>query len=230
MKAAGAARLLTGWLRWFLEHLYTDLAWGYDAVAWLSSLGGWSSWRLTALPPLPFAGRSLELGFGTGQLHVQALRQGRRLAGVDSSPQMARRTLRRMRRSGLPVTIVRARAQALPFPAAVFGSAFSTFPSEYIFDPATLAEVRRVLSPGGSLVVVFSARILPRWPGQHLARWLYESTGQAPAADPAWLEPFRRAGFSAHFEIASVPGAAVLQIHATAPHEVRAAPRPQPSA
>ena len=37
----------------------------------------------------------------------------------------------------------------------------STFPSEYIYDPDTIAEVERVLRPGGRLIVVEGANLLP---------------------------------------------------------------------
>jgi hypothetical protein len=37
----------------------------------------------------------------------------------------------------------------------------STFPSDYIFDPQTIREIARVLCPGGRLVVVPAATLLP---------------------------------------------------------------------
>ena len=70
------------------------------------------------------------------------------------------RARRKARRAG-PFRLARAAAQALPFPAAVFDGVVSTFPSEYIYDPATVREIRRVLRPGGRLVVVPAATLLP---------------------------------------------------------------------
>lgn len=37
----------------------------------------------------------------------------------------------------------------------------STFPSEYIYDPNTVAEIARVLRPGGRLIVIEAANLLP---------------------------------------------------------------------
>jgi hypothetical protein len=37
----------------------------------------------------------------------------------------------------------------------------STFPTEYISDPATIREIGRVLRPDGRLIVVLSASLLP---------------------------------------------------------------------
>src|SRR6202011_2978379 len=44
---------------------------------------------------------------------------------------------------------------------ASFDAVVSTFPSEYIYDPLTIAEVERVLRPGGRLVIVEGANLLP---------------------------------------------------------------------
>jgi SAM-dependent methyltransferase len=60
----------------------------------------------------------------------------------------------KLRRGGLHVLHLQGRAQQLPFADASFGSVVATFPAEYIVDPASLAEFRRVLKPGGQLVVV----------------------------------------------------------------------------
>jgi ubiquinone/menaquinone biosynthesis C-methylase UbiE len=64
-----------------------------------------------------------------------------------ANPQIWRGSMGKMR-------VCRARAQALPFPDACFDSVVSTFPSDYIIEGHTLAEVRRVLRHGGRLVVV----------------------------------------------------------------------------
>jgi SAM-dependent methyltransferase len=76
---------------------------------------------------------------------------------------MLRQAAGKARRYGLPpFWACRARAEALPFPGACFDSVVSTFPSEYIIAPATLSEIRRVLRPGGRLVVVPAGWITPK--------------------------------------------------------------------
>jgi ubiquinone/menaquinone biosynthesis C-methylase UbiE len=211
----GTPRLLGCFLRWFFDRLYTSLAWSYDAVAWLSSLGGWSTWRRTALARLPRGQPALELGFGTGHLQAEAARSELMTFGVDASAQMVRLTRRRLRRPGRSLRIARARSQSLPFRSESFAAVFSTFPSEYIFDPASVAEIGRVLSASGPLVIVLSARIRPRFPWERLTRWLYDLTGQAPGPNPQWLIPFRQAGLDARHETVEVPGASVLLIVAS---------------
>jgi SAM-dependent methyltransferase len=76
---------------------------------------------------------------------------------------MLRRAKHKARKVGLaPFRACRAKAQALPFPDASFDSLVSTFPSEYIADPETLAELSRVLRPGGRLVIVPGGWLQPR--------------------------------------------------------------------
>jgi len=55
----------------------------------------------------------------------------------------------------------------------------ATFPSEYIFEPQTLAEIRRVLRPGGKLVIIPSAWITGQGWLEQLAAELFRVTGQA---------------------------------------------------
>ncbi len=202
--------------RWFFRHLYTTLAWAYDAVAWLSSFGRWASWRRTGFRWIAPGERLLEVGCGTGQLLVESLARGDQPIAVDASPQMSRITMRRLRRRGHPSVVARAQAQALPFARGAFHIALSTFPTEYIFDPLALAELHRTLAPRGRLVVVISGRILPVFLWDRLSRWVYDLAGQAPLPDPSWLSPFEAAGFAARFETVEIPGASVFQILATA--------------
>lgn len=203
-------------MRWFFHHLYTTIAFAYDAVAWLSSFGAWDAWRRTALNDFPIGPPILEIGSGTGHLLSQAVAAGHRAFAVDASPQMTRLTLRRLRRGGRAAVITRARAQALPFRDGAFAGCVSTFPSEYILDPSTLAEARRVLGPRGKLVIIPTVRLRPRAPWESFVRGLYAAAGQSPVPDDRWLEPVRRAGFASEFRIVSIPGADVVHIVGTA--------------
>lgn len=166
-----------GLIRTFFRLLYGPAAWTYDAVAWLVSLGQWTRWVRVALrfvegPPV------LELGHGPGHLQLALSEAGLAPVGVDLSPQMGHLARRRLRRAGIAPRLVRARAQALPFPSGSFSNVAATFPTEYILDPATLAEVRRVLGRDGELVVVASGRLTGTDPASRFLEWLYRITGQ----------------------------------------------------
>ncbi len=175
-----ASRLAHVWARLLnigFRLLYNELAWTYDLVAWLVSFGQWKEWGQAALPYL-VGQHILELGHGPGHLLVALAERGFRPTGLDLSPQMARLAHRRLRGSGTPLTLVRGRAQELPFPAHTFDSIVSTFPTAYIFDPETLVEVARVVRPGGRLVSVMGARLTGRDPFSRFIEWLYSVTGQ----------------------------------------------------
>src|SRR5690606_2783097 len=130
---------------WFLKlafHLlYYQLAWSYDLVAWTVSFGQWAAWRRLALPYLK-PGATLELAYGTGGFFVDLIETGYRPVGIDLSPYMARLAGNRLRRKQYHLRLNRAKAQALPFPANTFDNVVATFPSDYMLQTETLAEIR----------------------------------------------------------------------------------------
>ncbi|MCA9870440.1 MAG: methyltransferase domain-containing protein [Anaerolineae bacterium] len=137
---------------WATRRLYNEFAWSYDLVAWVVSGGRWDRWRRMALDYVVDQ-PVLEIGFGTGELLLEMARRGWQARGVDLSPAMQRVTGRKMRRRGLFAPRAQASAQSLPFPRDSFGTIVSTFPAEYVIDPASLQEFWRVLRPGGRLVI-----------------------------------------------------------------------------
>ncbi|HJZ45765.1 MAG TPA: methyltransferase domain-containing protein, partial [Roseiflexaceae bacterium] len=144
-------------IRWAFARFYREFAWTYDAVAAAVSGGRWEAWGRATLPFV--RGDVLELGCGTGNLQRALARthgEGRAI-GLDASQQMLALTRRKLMACGQTGRLVRAVAQALPFSAASFDSIVATFPTEYIIDAATLAELRRVLRPGGRVVVALAA-------------------------------------------------------------------------
>ena len=157
--------------------LYNELAWSYDLVSWLVSGGRWRSWQRAALPYLR-GQRVLEIACGTGDLLLDLETAGYLPCGLDLSPHMLRIARRKLRRAGRTPRLCRARAQQLPFPDATFHSVAVTFPAPFIRAPSSLAEIGRVLVPGGRLVVVDGARLLARDPWSRFLGWLFAITGQ----------------------------------------------------
>ena len=124
--------------------------------------GQWRVWQRLVLSRL-HGHDVLELGCGLGDLLADMSEAGYLCHAVEQSPQMVRATRETLQRRKLDkkVTVIQGSAQHLPFSNASFDTVVSTFPSEYIYDPDTIAEVERVLRPGGRLIVVEGANLLP---------------------------------------------------------------------
>jgi ubiquinone/menaquinone biosynthesis C-methylase UbiE len=173
-------KLIAGFMHVFFALLYHPFAFTYDLVAATVSFGRWKDWTNTVLPYIE-GSRVLELGFGPGHLQPILLSRGLFAVGLDESRQMATLAKNHLSKSGyMRFNLSRGLAQHLPFPNESFNTIIATFPTEYIFDPRTLAEVRRCLFNGGRLVVLPVA-----WPKSPLLAWLYKATGESPSTiDP----------------------------------------------
>lgn len=198
-------------VRFAAQLLYSSFAWSYDAVAWLVSMGQWSAWTATGLEALP-EGFALEIGHGPGHMLEHRLRTGQPTVGLDLSRQMSRIARRRLRRAGLRLDLVRAKTQHLPFAAGWFDGVLSTFPSEYILDPQTLAEVGRVLKAGGMFVVVPMARVSGHSLLDRAAAWFAHRTGEDRLPPPSLAEAFAPHGMSVESEWVQLPRGQVLRL------------------
>jgi ubiquinone/menaquinone biosynthesis C-methylase UbiE len=159
--------------------LYHPFAFTYDAVSWIVSMGAWRAWTRAALQFAdPTGGRVLELAHGTGNLQLDLSIRGYDAVGCDLSPQMGQIAARKLKRVRVEPRLVRCRAQALPFPDAAFQTVIATFPTDYIVDPRTLSEVRRVLAAAGQLIIVPGAAFTAGGIIRRLLDLAYRLTGQ----------------------------------------------------
>ena len=103
---------------------------------------------------VPPGARVLDLGGGPGWVSELLLRLGLRPVTLDLSPSLLRLGQDRLARAGLPARLVRSDMTALPFADGTFEAAIVVDALHHVPDvEAALREARRVLSPGGRLVL-----------------------------------------------------------------------------
>jgi ubiquinone/menaquinone biosynthesis methyltransferase len=146
-----------------VRRMFDGIAPRYDALNRVLSLGIDGAWRRRALGALgPVDGRRLlDLCAGTLDLARLAERAGAHVVAADFSARMLQRGKKKLRGPRLVADALR-----LPFADGAFDGALCGFGLRNLDDArAGLAEARRVLRPGGRLVVLDffrPTRALPR--------------------------------------------------------------------
>lgn len=130
------------------DAVFAKIAGRYDRLNRVLSFGRDQAWRRSVAERLP-PGRLLDLGSGTGAAHP--LFGARPAAALDPSPRMLALNPMPMRVAG--------RGEALPFADRTFEAVFSAYVFRNLDSVGeTLAEIARVLRPGGAAGVVDLAR------------------------------------------------------------------------
>ncbi|HEX7976420.1 MAG TPA: class I SAM-dependent methyltransferase [Anaerolineales bacterium] len=103
---------------------------------------------------LPAAARILEIGIGTGRIAKPFIEGGLSVAGIDLSAAMMRRLLETLPPASPRPLLAQANAVRLPLASDLFDAVIGVHVFHLIAGwQKALAEVRRVLRPGGSLLV-----------------------------------------------------------------------------
>ena len=115
-------------------------------------------------------GSTLEVAVGTG-LNLAHYPTGISLTGLDLSAEMLAIAKQRAEEHGLQIQLEQGDAQALPYPADHFDTVLCTYSLCNIPDEArAVAEMKRVLKPGGRLILVDHIRsaVKPIYWGQKI--------------------------------------------------------------
>ena len=223
-------------LRFFFRLLYHQFAFTYDLVAAMVSFNRWQDW-VTSVIPFIEGSRILEIGHGPGHLQQILFSRNVSAIGIDESTQMGRLAKRNLTRfftmetNSNPITqhrayaqinLTRGIAQQLPFPSESFDTVVSTFPAEYIYDPETLTEAERVLTPAGRFVILPGAVITGRGTRDRALALLFRLTGQTPPDLSEILHQrskvaFAKAGFQVEVHEIEVKSSLVFIMIATKP-------------
>jgi ubiquinone/menaquinone biosynthesis C-methylase UbiE len=136
-------------------------------------------------------GQVIDVGAGTGA-NLPYLRRATRVVAAEPDPAMRSRLTARLaaaRVTGRPVEVTDDAAEALHYADASFDAVVCTLVLCTVADPGrALAEARRVLKPGGRLVVLEHVRgrgALARWQDRVTPLWSRLAAGCQPNRDIA---------------------------------------------
>ncbi|MEP7203808.1 MAG: class I SAM-dependent methyltransferase [Ilumatobacteraceae bacterium] len=171
----------------FSRRLFAPLAGRYDRLAEILSMGQNRRWRTAMVdhitgpglttPANSNSGTAVVLDVACGPARVtRALVQATdaHVIGLDLSENMLRQGVISVATAGVQdrVGLLLGRGEQLPFPDACFDALTFTYLLRYVTDPAaTLAELARVVKPGGPVASLeFAVPTAPWW---RVAWWCY---------------------------------------------------------
>jgi demethylmenaquinone methyltransferase/2-methoxy-6-polyprenyl-1,4-benzoquinol methylase len=185
------------------RELFAPLGRNYDRVATLLSFGQDPRWRRAMVAAIDAAPgeRVLDVATGTGMVAQELVhRYGCTVVGLDQSVGMLAGAWARLERDpalAARVSLLEGEAERLPFAAAEFDHLTFTYLLRYVEDPAaTLAELARVVNPGGRIAMLeFAVPPNPLW----RAAWrLYTHVGLPVLGRLFSREWFATGSFLAH--------------------------------
>ena len=144
----------------FVQRLFTSIAPRYDWFNRLASCGLDQRWRHTVMVrgAIEATHRVLDVCAGTGDLALLCARRQRgpgTVIGIDMNREMLGQAKRKSRDASRAVQWVQGDAEALPFPTGTFDRVTIGFSTRNLSDlDQGLAEMVRVLRPGGRLVIL----------------------------------------------------------------------------
>ncbi|WP_240702947.1 class I SAM-dependent methyltransferase [Cohnella luojiensis] len=116
-------------------------------------------------------GEVLEIGSGTG-LNFPFYEHANKVTAIEPEPRMRELSLPRAQSAQVPIDVILAEAEKLPFPDDFFDTVVCTLVFCTIPNPTkALEEIRRVCKPEGHILLIEHVKIEHRFLGQ-LQEWL----------------------------------------------------------
>lgn len=145
----------------------------------------------------------LEVGAGTGlNFAIYDPEQVERVEAVEPDSAMLRYAQERVKTARVPITLTQAPAESLPFADETFDSAVATLVFCSVTDPMRgFSEIRRVLKPGGILLLIEHVRAKGTF-AQQLQNMITPVTKRV-AGNCHWNRDTERCVINADFEIES---------------------------
>jgi len=129
----------------------------YDTVMAPLERGGFQDIRKQLLRQA--RGKVLEIGSGTG-VNFPYYTEAEHVIALDPEPAMVERSLRRATHAAVPIEVIVARAEALPFADHTFDTVVGTLVFCTIPDPRqALCELQRISTPGGTALFFEHVRV-----------------------------------------------------------------------
>jgi len=148
-----------------MAEMFDSVSGRYELLNRLMTLGRDGAWRAAMWRAVPMGARVvLDLCTGDGASLAGLRRPGRLVIGLDVSRAMLEQARARHGRSGWAPRLVAADAFHLPLRAQSVDAATAAFGVRNLRPRAeALAEIARVLKPGGALIVLEAAAPRPGW-------------------------------------------------------------------
>ncbi len=158
----------------YVREMFGQIAWRYDLMNRLMTLGRDRAWRRYTVSqalaaPIGAQGTNgtcvLDVATGTGDLAMEVLHQqpDSRVVGLDFVPTMLALAQQKAIAEAAPTQLTAGDALSLPFPDGTFDAVVTGFALRNVTDiPTAFAEMARVTRPGGRVACLEIAK--PRTP------------------------------------------------------------------
>lgn len=131
---------------------YNWMAKGYSAFMFVFPV--WKKWIKNVIPYIK-GDIVLEISFGNGYLMSQYASNKLEIYGVDYNMKMVETARNRLEKKGLDIHLIKGNVENLPFPDNSFDTIINTMAfTGYPDGKKALSEIKRVLKPGGRLLLV----------------------------------------------------------------------------